>query len=74
VPAAPPERPPLLIGGAILLGAGIIALSILITFRWELAPNARIASAVRLDRWTGEIAWCIAEYDEAPASLRCGSK
>jgi len=43
---------------AIILGAMIIALSVLFLFRYEFAPGATQAYAVRLNRITGRIAYC----------------
>lgn len=40
-----------------IIGAGaVIAMAILVTFRWEVGSSAGMT--VRLDRWTGEIIGC----------------
>jgi hypothetical protein len=45
---------------AIVVGAGLIALSILVTHHWELIPSGTngLAATIRLNRWTGSIDVC----------------
>ena len=50
----------------IVIGALIISGAILFEFRWEIAATS--PGAYRLDRWTGEITWCIPRH-EAEAQL-----
>lgn len=71
MPAGRPDRGAPLIGAAILAGSALIALSILYTFRWELAPNSRLAAVARLDRWTGEVVWCFSPDADVEKRLDC---
>lgn len=46
------------IGMALLVGCALIAFSITFTFRWTISPTTPIVGAFRLDRWSGEVAFC----------------
>lgn len=67
----PPERAPLLYAGAILLGCTLIAFSILYTFRYSVTPVPPRVAAIRYDRWTGDVRWCLGLTDGLPNSLLC---
>ena len=45
---------------AIIAGAGLIALAILVTNHWELIPSGTngLGATIRLNRWTGAIDVC----------------
>jgi hypothetical protein len=45
---------------AIVIGAGLIALAILVTNHWAIMPGGSnsIAATIRLNRWTGAIDVC----------------
>jgi hypothetical protein len=45
---------------AIVVGAGLIALAIMVTNHWAIIPGGAnsIAATIRLDRWTGSIDVC----------------
>ena len=47
-------------GVATIVGAGLIALAILVTNHWEIIPGGpnSIAATIRLNRWTGAIDVC----------------
>jgi hypothetical protein len=44
---------------AIVAGAALVALAVLVVFRWQIAPSsAEGMHFYRLDRWSGEIVHC----------------
>ena len=43
---------------AILCGAVLIAVAILVAFRWQIAPAGSLRAVHRLDRWTGNVTLC----------------
>jgi hypothetical protein len=47
---------------AIVVAALIVAAAIAFVFRWEVVGGPNLA--LRLDRWTGVIAWCVHEAAE----------
>jgi hypothetical protein len=82
----PPPRPPLkqsarvenasrsqslVIAGAIFSAGALIALAIALTFRFSVTSAPPRAAAVQLDRWTGEMRWCLNTEDERPNRMRC---
>jgi hypothetical protein len=54
---------------AILAGAALIALAILVVFRWEIVSGAN--GTLRLDRWSGRIAIC-GGVDKNTFETSCG--
>jgi hypothetical protein len=55
---------------AVIIAGGLIAIAVLITFRWEISAAANEAGGIvyRLDRWTGEIVGCGASFPCLPVS------
>jgi hypothetical protein len=45
---------------AIVFGAGLIALAIMVTHHWELIPGGAnsLSATIRLNRWTGSMDVC----------------
>jgi hypothetical protein len=63
---------------AIVIGAALIAASILVTNHWSInTMSTALTAAARLNRWTGEIELCsvdvktISGSDVAGAKLEC---
>jgi len=52
---------------AIIIGAVMIAVAILIVFRWEIASPG----VMRLDRWTGTVVLCDVSRDVRPTKANC---
>jgi hypothetical protein len=51
---------------SVIIAGALIAVAILLTNRWEMAPVAQGASvALRLDRWTGSINVCLLSISDA---------
>jgi hypothetical protein len=59
---------------AIVVGAGLIALAILVTNHWTVIPGGpnSIAATIRLNRWTGSIDVCSLNAKSATGSNPSG--
>ena len=59
---------------AIVTGAGLIALAIMVTNHWEIIPGGAnsIAATIRLNRWTGSIDVCSLNPTSATGSTASG--
>jgi hypothetical protein len=56
---------------AIVIGAALIAVAILLVFRWEVA----MPGVIRLDRWTGSVVHCTLQGSgQAPEKADCKPK
>jgi hypothetical protein len=56
---------------AIVLAGALIAASVAMTNRWAISNAGVHPGAYRLDRWTGQIMWCIPAVTQAPNPLNC---
>ena len=58
----------------IVVGAGLIALAIMVTNHWEIIPGGAnsIAATIRLNRWTGSIDICSLNPASATGSTASG--
>jgi hypothetical protein len=59
------------VSAAIIAGALVIAATIALTSRWAIVPTSTVVGALRLDRWTGQIAWCSPQVSQANKLLDC---
>ena len=59
---------------AIVVGAGLIALAIMVTNHWAIIPGGAnsIAATIRLNRWTGSIDVCSLSAKSATGSNASG--
>ena len=56
---------------SILLGAAIVAAAIALTSHWSVQPIYGRVGAVRLNHWSGEVAWCAVPNSSPPNYLDC---
>jgi hypothetical protein len=71
---APPEFAAMIRNVSILIGFMIVAVSLMFSLRWQVATTGAESGAVyRLDRWSGEITWCVPRADP-PSNLNCEPK
>ena len=59
---------------ATIVGAGLIALAIMVTNHWEIIPGGAnsIAATIRLNRWTGSIDVCALDAKSVTGSNASG--
>lgn len=56
---------------SILAAGAVIAAAILFAFRWEIVPVVGGGGALRLDRWTGAIVFCVGDTIRGPSQMDC---